>query len=105
MLQAARGLQEMTSGTTQESFFEDLKLQWAVTRGIGIIGEAAARIGDDVRQKHPELPWANMIGMRNILIHAYFDVDLETVFGVIVNDLPRLILQIEAILSQDSSTP
>lgn len=105
MLEAARALIQMMAGITREDFTSDIKLHWAATRGIGIIGEAAARISDDMRRKAPLVPWSQMIGMRNILVHAYFNVDLDMVFDVVNIELPELIPKIEALLAENSDNP
>jgi uncharacterized protein with HEPN domain len=62
-----------------------------VIRPLEIIGEAARRISQDTRDAHPEIPWEQMIGMRNRLIHEYFRVNLTTVWETVQNDLPSLI--------------
>jgi uncharacterized protein with HEPN domain len=82
----------------KESFLADVKSQDAVIRRFEIIGEAARRISDSFRSNHPELPWAEMIGMRNLLIHEYDDVDLHVVWRTVVHELPDLVRKIEAIL-------
>ena len=82
----------------KESFLADVKSQDAVIRRFEIIGEAARRISDSFRSNHPELPWAEMIGMRNLLIHEYDDVDLHVVWRTVVYELPDLVKKIEAIL-------
>lgn len=60
-----------------------------------IIGEAANNLSEDSRQQMPEIPWKDIIGMRNILIHVYFKVDLETVWETIQSELPELIKTVE----------
>jgi uncharacterized protein with HEPN domain len=88
--QAARGRSFLTS--------EELA-QAAVIRWIEIIGEAARGVTDELREAHPEVPWRRMVAMRNVLIHGYFDIDVDLVWSVAQNDLPRLEAQIRAILS------
>jgi uncharacterized protein with HEPN domain len=89
--QAARG---------RTAFAGDELAQTAVIRWIEIIGEATRGLTEELRRAHPEIPWRQMIAMRNVLIHGYFDVDLELVWSVAENDLPKLHAQIRAIVDQ-----
>jgi len=70
----------------------------AVIRCIEIIGEAASKISPDVRLMYPQIPWTDIVGMRNRLIHAYFDIDPDLVYDTLVGDLPRLIGSLQEIL-------
>ncbi len=65
-----------------------------------IIGEAARGLTEELRQAHPEVPWRQMIAMRNVLIHGYFDIDVDLVWSVADNDLPKLAAQIRAIVKE-----
>ena len=65
-------------------------LQVWVIHNIEIIGEAARNVGDEVQQRHTEIPWAMIVGMRNTLIHHYFEIDLDEVWSVVEGDLPHL---------------
>jgi uncharacterized protein with HEPN domain len=67
---------------------------------IEIIGEAARGITDELREAHPEVPWRRMVAMRNVLIHGYFDIDVDLVWSVAENDLPKLGAQIRAIVDR-----
>jgi uncharacterized protein with HEPN domain len=67
---------------------------------LQIIGEAVTRLSEKLQMHHPEIPWGSIIGMRHILVHGYFDVDLEIVWKVIERDLPILKSQMEALLSE-----
>jgi uncharacterized protein with HEPN domain len=71
-------------------------------RCIEIIGEAASRIGPELRLEHPHIPWVDIVGMRNRLIHAYFDIDTDLVCDTLVDDLPRPIADLEEIVPRDS---
>jgi uncharacterized protein with HEPN domain len=84
----------------QQAFEEDELLQTWVVHHIGIIGEAARRISDDLRAQHPDVPWSQMIGMRNILVHHYFGIDAELVWATVKRDLPLLRNQLQSILRQ-----
>jgi uncharacterized protein with HEPN domain len=74
--------------------------QAAVIRWIEIIGEAARGVTAELREAHPEVPWRRMVAMRNVLIHGYFDIDVDLVWSVAENDLPKLHAQIRAIVDQ-----
>ena len=77
----------------------DIQCQDAVIRRLEIIGEAARRISDETRADYPNIPWREIIGMRNIVIHEYDDIDLDTVFKTAKKDLPSLIVSIEQIMN------
>jgi uncharacterized protein with HEPN domain len=91
------------------AFRQSQRDQDAVIRNIEIIGEAARQIQQHAPEfvtAHPELPWIEMRGMRNKMIHDYFDVDVHVVWGTVKNDLPRLKQQIEDLLNkQRGSAP
>lgn len=69
---------------------------------LEIVGEAAARLSGDFKSRHPGVPWTAIIGMRNRLVHAYFDIDYEQVWKALTEELPPLVEQLEAILSSES---
>jgi uncharacterized protein with HEPN domain len=97
MLTAAREARQFASGKTLTGLLMDRQLTLALLKCVEIIGEAAARVGEDTRSKYPNLPWVDMIGMRNRLIHNYFDVDLSLLWTTVSDDLPELIRELEAI--------
>lgn len=75
---------------TVQALESDIVLRSAILRWLEIVGEAAANVGDATRAAHPEIPWREIVGMRNRLIHAYPDVNLELVWAVIERDGPEL---------------
>ena len=84
----------------RETFLASDVLQDAVVRNLEIIGEATQRLSDSCRQQHPLIPWREMAGMRDVLIHAYDRVDLEEVWITLSEQLPALLAQIEPVLSE-----
>ncbi|MCZ7383614.1 MAG: DUF86 domain-containing protein [Candidatus Methanoperedens sp.] len=98
ILEAAKLAIDYIGDKTREEFFGDLQCQDAVIRRLEIIGEAARRISEETQVAYPDLPWSDMVGMRNIMIHEYDDVDLVIVWETVNNDLPPLIDALEKIL-------
>lgn len=87
-----------TQGKSRAALDEDEVLALALVRLLGIIGEAASQITPAFREAHPEIPWGKMTGMRNRVIHAYFDVDLDIVWDTIQTELPGLVAAIKLLL-------
>lgn len=82
---------------TKEDLFTDQQLQDAVLRRLEIIGEASRQLSDEVKNDHPEVPWRDIINMRNIFVHGYFGIDIDLVWRELHEDLAKLKNQIEAI--------
>ena len=76
--------------------------QLAILKSIEIIGEAASRVSAGTKEAHPEIPWREIIGMRNRLVHAYFDVNLIRVWDTVQEDLPALIAQLEPLVPPEA---
>lgn len=98
MLEAAREASEYAQGKPQEDFRKDRLVTHAIVRCLEILGEAAANLSDDFRRDNPQFPWGDIIGMRNRLIHAYFDINLTIVWQTVTDELPPLILELETLL-------
>ncbi len=98
ILIAARAAIRFLEGLTWEAFEQSELHQNAVMRPLEIIGEAARRVSRDTQDAHPEIPWDQMIGMRNRLIHECFRVNLVTVWETVQDDLPPLINLIEPLV-------
>ena len=79
-------------------FKNDELIQTWILHHIQILGEAAARISDEFQECHSDIPWFKIIGMRNILVHDYFGIDIEAVWSVVENDIPVLYDQIKKLL-------
>jgi uncharacterized protein with HEPN domain len=97
MLTAARDARAFAAGKTEADLSRDKQLTLALLKCVEVVGEAAARVGEDTRVKYPSLPWADMVGMRNRLVHVYFDIDLSLLWTTVTDDLPPLIRQLEKI--------
>ena len=98
ILNAARKVREFTIAVTEEEFEGSDLLQSATMRQLGIIGEAARKVSQETRNSYPEIPWSDMIGMRNRLIHEYSRINLKRIWDTIQNDIPRLIALIEPLV-------
>lgn len=95
-------IQKIVSYTTsgKKAFVSDSRTQDAVIRNLQIIGEAVKKVSASLREKHPDIPWKQIAGMRDEMIHAYFGVDLDIVWSVVERDLPPLKNKVETLLSQ-----
>ena len=98
ILESIEKIEEYTTDVNEEEFYENTFVQDAVIRRLEIIGEAVKNIPDDFRVKYPDIPWRQIAGMRDVLIHAYFGVNLRRVWKVIKEDIPELKLKILKIL-------
>lgn len=82
----------------RDAFQSDELIQTWMVHHILLIGEAAAQVSPELRSSHPEVPWRQIVAMRNLLVHAYFAVDLDEVWRVVERDIPRLKGQVSALL-------
>ena len=89
---------EFTKGKNEADVAKDEKLSLAIVRLIEIVGEAAKNISEEIRQKQPDIPWKEIAGTRDRLVHGYFDVDLEIIGKIITKDLPDLIARLEKLI-------
>jgi uncharacterized protein with HEPN domain len=104
IVEAAEALERFTNGRTRGEFEADDLLRSAVTHKLIIIGEAAARISSEVRRRYPQVAWPDIVGLRNVAVHDYFDLDLATIWATATQDAPVLRQQILGILSADYGT-
>ena len=94
---------EYTEGLTWVEYLKDRKTQDAVVRNLEVLGEATKNISDDFRLQFPQIPWREMSGTRNRLIHHYFGINQEIVWQIVQKDLPELRLLIARIISEIST--
>jgi len=90
ILDAVRHAQRFVQGMDFETFLSDDRTSFAVVRALEIVGEAAKKIPSGVREEYPAIPWREMAGVRDKLIHDYFGVDLQVVWRTVIEDLPPL---------------
>ncbi len=90
ILEATQRIFTCTNDIGYDEFLDDFKTQDAVVRNIEIIGEAVKNLSDEFREQYSVIPWKNLAGMRDKLIHNYFGVNFDIVWGVLKNDLPDL---------------
>ncbi len=105
MLLAARDAMEFACRLTFSQFAQSRLDQLAILKSIEIVGEAASHLSADTRNEHPGIPWREIIGMRNRLVHVYFDIDLRLVWDTVQNDLPALIVQLEPLVPPEPDFP
>jgi uncharacterized protein with HEPN domain len=98
ILTSIQEVEEFTRSMDYGDFASDKKTVNAVVRSLEIMGEAAKRVPEEVRQRYPNIPWKRMTGMRDKLIHEYSGVDLEIVWGVVKTELPPVKPLIEQII-------
>ncbi len=97
MLLACRKLARFTKDLNAESFQANDLVQSAVLREFQVLGEAARQLSDATKGDYPQIPWSVIAGMRNRLVHAYFDIRLDTVWNTIQQDIPPLTAALEAV--------
>ncbi len=100
ILDAVDDIESFVDDMTYEAFIKDRKTLNAVVRSIEIIGEASKNIPETMKTKYKELPWKQMTGMRDKLIHAYFGIDTETLWKAVKENIPPLKKAIQKILKE-----
>jgi uncharacterized protein with HEPN domain len=90
--------------TDREEFLRDFQRQDAVMRNLAVIGEAVKKVPESIRKRRPEVPWKDIAGMRDVLIHDYVSVDIELVWDTVQRDVPILRTAVEALLGSGGRT-
>lgn len=98
ILEAVQRILEYTQGQDRQIFLEDIKTQDAVIRNLEVIGEATKNLSLPFRNQYPQIPWKEMAGLRDRLIHHYFGVNNEIVWQIVQQEMPGLKRKIEQIL-------
>lgn len=105
MLEGMEKIKRYTQNMTYNDFVLDEKTQDAVLRNLEVIGEAAKNTPQNIRDKIRNIPWKNIIGLRNITIHQYFGVDLEIIWKIITNDIPKTKKEIKNLKNELKEKP
>lgn len=90
-------IERFTKGKTERDFLSDDLLQDAVIRNLEVIGEAVTKLSPDLKGRHPDVPWGEIAGMRNRLVHAYMTVNLEIVWNTVQKVLPVFLARISGL--------
>lgn len=98
MISFARKCLAYTKGMDRQAFVSNNMVYDATLRNLELIGEAATRVPDMVRQQYPDIPWRMIIATRNRLIHAYLGIDDDTIWSIICDDVPELLNRLEKII-------
>lgn len=99
VLEAIANVAEFVGAMSLEQFKADKKTLHAVVRNLEVIGEAVKGVPPEARQLRPEVPWQRIAGLRDILIHHYFEIDVDIVWDIVRNKLPELKQHLQAMLS------
>jgi uncharacterized protein with HEPN domain len=103
IVEAADAIAAFLSGCSRDAFLQDDLLRSAVLHKLTIIGEAAARVALDFRERHPQIEWSGIVGFRNIAVHAYFAVDWSIVWVAATQETPQLKQQVLDILKSQAT--
>jgi len=104
IVESANAILEYVDGVTEQEFLEDVRLQDAVIRRIEVIGEAAGRLSAAFREERAGIPWREIRGMRNRMIHVYDDIDMDLVWRTIQTDIPGLLAELAPLVAADSAS-
>jgi len=103
ILSACRKIETIVAATNEDSFLKDEVMPAAVLHHLTVIGEAISRLSVELRDRHPEVPWRQIMAVRNRIVHAYFDLDWQILWDAATGDIPELRRQVLGILKTESS--
>jgi uncharacterized protein with HEPN domain len=101
MADALRALAGFVRSRRRQDIDDDTMLRFALIHVIQVIGEAASKVSAETRARHPSLPWAAIVGMRNRLSHAYFDIDYDILWTTATEAAPNLLAEVERALEAE----
>jgi len=100
MLEAARSIVEFMSGISYEAFVENTMRRLAVERQLTVIGEAGRRVSLALRDSHPEIPWRDIIALRNLISHEYDRIDQRRIYVIATEGIPELVARLEPMVPE-----
>ena len=103
ILSACRKIEAIVAATDEDSFLNDEVLPAAVLHHLTVIGEAIIRLSVELRERHPEVPWRQIIAVRHRIVHAYFDLDWQILWDAATGDIPELRQQVLDIVGTEFS--
>jgi len=103
MLDHAVEAVDIARGRTREDLDSDRQLNLSLVRLLEIVGEAAGRVTEEMRRRHSDVPWPDIVSLRNRLVHGYDRVDFDILWDIVHDDLPPLIAKLEKVFGPDSS--
>lgn len=101
MVEAAETARRFIAGRQRGELETDQMLMFALVRAVEIIGEAAGKVSQATRDAHPEIPWKAIIGMRNRLVHAYFEINTDILWVAVTAEIPALLPQLQALVGKE----
>ena len=101
MREAAREISALVKGVTFIEFSENRMIRYAVERQLMVIGEAANHISEKYQEDHPEIPWRQMVGQRNVLAHEYGDINIERIWSAATVNIPVILKALEPLVPED----
>ena len=101
MLEAAKEITAFLKGVRYDDFVRSKMIRSAVERQLMIVGEAANHVSEEFKEKHPEIPWRQIIGQRNVLAHEYGDIKVERVWAAATINVPALLKALESLVPEE----
>lgn len=101
ILDALENVSRFIRSKSEALFLQDELLRYAVAQQLAVVGEAAARISPELRQRYPSVPWTGIIGFRNVVVHEYFGIDWPLVWLTVTEQAPELRIQIAEVMRKE----